>query len=211
MKTNPFWDIILFLTEPKPLIFALWLLIISSVAIAVVAWRRDPAQRTGAHLWTWAVRFTVGIMWWQQSMWKPPPTYTTLADGTGGLRHWMLEMTKHAAFESQARFVKDVVLENFAFFAPQVYFGEVLIAISLMLGIFTRVGATLATLMAVNLLFGLYRAPYEWPWTYGFLVLVNGSLAVYHAGRSLGLDALLTRKLAGGKHTLRQRLALLAT
>lgn len=213
MRTNPFWDTLQFLVEPKWTTGVFWALLVASLAVAALAWRRDPAQRTPAHLWTFATRLVIGAMWWQQSLWKPPPTYTTLADGTGGLRHWMLEMTKHSSFEAQGRFVKDVVLENFSFFAPQVYFGEVFIALSLMLGLFGRLGATLGALMAVNLWLGLYRAPYEWPWTYLFLVVVNGSLAVHHAGRSLGADALLTARLAAdaGKHPLRQRLALLAS
>jgi uncharacterized membrane protein YphA (DoxX/SURF4 family) len=146
-------------------------------------------------------------MWWQQSLWKPPPTYTTAADGSGGLRMWMEEMTKYAAFGAQARFVKDVVLEHFSFFAPQVWFGEVAIAISLMLGVFTRLGATLGFLMAVNLWLGLYRAPFEWPWTYLFLVVVNGTFAVLRAGRSLGVDALLAaHRPSSAGHGLRQRL-----
>lgn len=213
MRTNPFWDTLQFLVEPRPLTLASWALLAASLAVAAVAWRRDPLQRAPVHLWNLAARVAIGAMWWQQSLWKPPPTYTTLADGTGGLRHWMIEMTKFPAFEAHGRFVKDVVLENFSFFAPQVYFGEVAIAASLMLGVFTRLGATLGALMAANLWLGLYRAPYEWPWTYFFLVVVNGALAVHHAGRSLGVDALLARRIAAspGKHPLRERLALLAS
>jgi len=89
--------------------------------------------------------------------------------------------------------VKDVVLPHFYFFAPQVYFLEVLIAVTLILGLFSRLGALLGTLMAINLWLGLYRSPAEWPWTYFFLIVVQIMLLVQRPGRSLGLDAILLR------------------
>ena len=38
-------------------------------------------------------------------------------------------------------------------------------------GVFTRLGGVLGVLMALNLWLGLYRAPYEWPWEYFFLIM----------------------------------------
>ena len=70
------------------------------------------------------------------------------------------------------------------------YGAEVAIAVSLMLGFFTRIGGLLGTLMAANLWLGLYRAPYEWPWTYFFLLSAQITFLVYAPGYSLGLDAL---------------------
>jgi uncharacterized membrane protein YphA (DoxX/SURF4 family) len=208
---NPFHDALLFLVQPKWTTGVFWALLVASVAVAALALRRDPAQRTLPHLWAFATRLIIGAMWWQQSLWKPPPTYTTAADGSGGLRMWMEEMTKYAAFPAQASFVKDVVLKHFYFFAPQVYLAEVAIAVSLMLGLFTRLGATLGALMAVNLWLGLYRAPNEWPWTYFFLIVVNGTFAVFRAGRSLGVDALLASRPAGERQGLRRLLVRLAS
>jgi hypothetical protein len=211
MRNNPFWDAALFLVEAKWTTAVLWALLIGSAGIAIAALRRDPAQRQPTHLFLFASRLVIGAMWWQQSLWKLPPTYTDRADGTGGLRYWVGEMANHAAFSAQARFVKNVVLVHFGFFAPQVYFGEVAIAVSLMLGLFTRLGATLGALMAINLWLGLYRAPYEWPWTYFFLILLNGSFAVFRAGRSLGLDALLARSASAPGAGLKARLFRLAS
>ena len=100
-------------------------------------------------------------------------------------------MAKWASTGLQRHFVKDVVLPHFYFFAPQVYFSEVLIAFTLMLGVFSRVGAFVGTLMAINLWLGLYRSPAEWPWTYFFLIIVQITLLVQQPGCSLGLDAIL--------------------
>jgi uncharacterized membrane protein YphA (DoxX/SURF4 family) len=115
-------------------------------------------------------------------------------------------MVRSAAFGAQAEFVKNVVLKHFYFFAPQVYLAEVAIAVSLMLGLFTRLGATLASLMAVNLWLGLYSAPNEWPWTYFFLVVVNVTFVAIRAGRSLGADALLAARPVGHPQGLVGRL-----
>jgi uncharacterized membrane protein YphA (DoxX/SURF4 family) len=194
VRRNPFSEVFHFLLEPKWTTGVFWALLIAGIAIAVIVFRRDPEQRKLPHVWIFISRFVIGAMWWQQSLWKLPPTYTTAPDGSGGLRGWMEEMVRSAAFGAQAEFVKNVVLKHFYFFAPQVYLAEVAIAVSLMLGLFTRLGATLASLMAVNLWLGLYSAPNEWPWTYFFLVVVNVTFVAIRAGRSLGADALLAAR-----------------
>ncbi len=50
--------------------------------------------------------------------------------------------------------------------------------------------------MAINLWLGLYNRPNEWPWTYFFLILLNGFFLVFRAGRALGLDALIAPRTA---------------
>jgi uncharacterized membrane protein YphA (DoxX/SURF4 family) len=191
---NPFADTLGFLFKSGWLTAAFWLLLAGSAAVAIVNLYRDPEQRTTQHLWTWIARLFIGALWWQQSLWKLPPTYTDNPDGiSGGLHHWVGEMAKYAAFGWQSALVKDVLQPNFYLFAPQVYGAEVMIAASLMLGLFTRAGGVLGALMAINLWLGLYRAPYEWPWTYFFLVLLQTTFVVLHAGRSLGIDAIIAR------------------
>ena len=109
-----------------------------------------------------------------------------LAACISGWEKWLTR----AAFRFQRNLVQNVIQPHFYFFAPQVYATEVAIAISLMLGFFTRIGGLLGALMAANLWLGLYRAPYEWPWTYFFLMAVQITFLVYAPGYSLGLDAL---------------------
>ena len=161
---NPFYDAFVFLVRTWWPILILWILLLGSLGIAAYNLRRFPEQRTAAHVWTWAMRLFVGILWWQQSLWKLPPTYTDNPDGiSGGLHHWVGEMAKYAAFGAQSAFVKDVIQPHFYVFAAQVYAVEVLIAVSLLLGLWARAGGALGALMATNLWLGLYRAPYEWP------------------------------------------------
>lgn len=191
MRVNPFSDTLSFLTTGGWTTIVFWLLLLASVGIALLNYRRDPRQRSALHVWNWLSRLFIGALWWQQSLWKMPPTYTDQADGSGGLRYWMQQLAQYASLAPQADFVKKIVLPHFHFFAPQVYTGEVLVAMSLMLGLFTRLGGFIGALMAINLWLGLYRSPSEWPWTYFFLVVIQIMFIAYRPGRSLGLDALM--------------------
>ena len=208
MRENPFSDTLSFLTTGAWTTVVFWLLLLASLGIAFVNYRRDPQQRSALHLWNWLSRLFIGALWWQQSLWKLPPTYTDQPDGSGGLRYWMEQMAQGASFAAQADFVKKIVLPHFYFFAPQVYAGEVLVAVSLMLGLFTRVGGFLGAVMAVNLWLGLYRLDSEWPWTYFFLVVIQIIFVAYRPGHSLGLDALVRHeKSAAADRTWRARVA----
>ena len=78
---------------------------------------------------------------------KLPPDYTDEPGkpfGTTGLAMWMIRLTKTAALQVQADFVKDIVLPHFYLFAPIVYGLEVLTAASLILGLFVRFGGSSA-------------------------------------------------------------------
>jgi uncharacterized membrane protein YphA (DoxX/SURF4 family) len=200
---NPFTDTLGFLMRAAWPIYVFWVLLGGSIAIALFNLIQDPAQRAVRHVWMWLARLLIGGLWWQQTLWKLPPTYTDSPDGvSGGLHYWVGEMVQHAAFSWQSTFVAQVVQPHFYFFAPQVYGTEVVIAISLLLGLFTKIGGVLGALMAINLWLGLYRAPYEWSWTYFFLILLQITFIVYSAGRSLGIDAILNRR---EQHTLQPK------
>jgi uncharacterized membrane protein YphA (DoxX/SURF4 family) len=199
---NPFADTLAFLTRNAWPIYVFWLLLLASLSIAVINLLQDPAQRTGRHVWMWVARLLIGSLWWQQTLWKLPPTYTDNPDGlSGGLHYWVGEMVQHSAFGIQSWLVEKVIQPHFYLFAPQVYMAEVIIAVSLLLGVFTRLGGLLGALMALNLWLGLYRAPYEWPWAYFFLIMLQTTFVVLHAGRSLGFDAILARREQAQPHS----------
>jgi uncharacterized membrane protein YphA (DoxX/SURF4 family) len=195
MRQNPLGDALAFLVATDKLwaTVVFWLLLLGSAAVAVLAWRADPAQRSVRHVGYGLLRVIIGIMWWQQSLWKIPPHYDW------GLIHWMEEMVAHASTQLQSDLVRDLVLPNIAVFGPLVYAIEVAIAVSLILGVVTRLGAALGALMAINLWLGLYNAPGEWPWTYMFLVVLQLIFVLKPPGRSLGVDALVCGR-AGPSH-----------
>jgi hypothetical protein len=102
MRTNPFFDALGFLTQGDWTSYVFGLLTIASIVIAAVNLRHDSSQRSVLHLWNWLVRFFIGALWWQQSLWKLPPTYTDNPDGSGGLRYWMGEMAKWGQYGAAA-------------------------------------------------------------------------------------------------------------
>jgi hypothetical protein len=71
-----------------------------------------------------------------------------------------------------------------------VFLVEIAIAVSLMLGILTRLSAFCGALFIANLWLGLYRVDSEWPWAYVFLILLLALFSLEGFGRSLGCDAL---------------------
>ena len=90
--------------------------------------------------------------------------------------------------------------------AACVWTAELLVAISLLFGLFTRFGAILATILSVQLYVGL--AYTEWIWTYGMLVLLALVLVAVPAGRRLGVDLWLAPRLeAAGQHHRLARIA----
>ena len=189
MRPNPIADAVNFLTG-SALHYVFIALVAISVVIALVNLARDPAQRTLKDIAIYALRFFIGCMWWQQTLWKLPPTYTDLPDGSGGLRYWMQKMPDGAAFQFHADLVQNIVLPNFQIFAPIVYATEVLIGVSLITGTWVRLFGLIGAAMAINLWLGLYSTHGEWPWTYFFLIVVMLQFAIMRAGRSLGVDGL---------------------
>ena len=194
MRPNPISDAVQFLTG-SALLYVFLLLAIGSLVIAGINLLCDPAQRNLKDLSTFVLRFFVGCMWWQQSLWKLPPTYTDHPVGSGGLRYWVDRMVDGAAFQLQSDFVHYVVQPHFLLFAPIVYATEVFIGMSLITGTAVRLGGLLGAAMAINLWLGLYHAHGEWPWTYFFLIVIQLTFAVHRAGLSLGGDALIARYL----------------
>src|SRR5438128_990466 len=194
MRTNPFTDSVDFLFHS-----ALWwifvILVVASLAIAFVNLARDENQRNLENLSTYVLRFFIGCMWWQQTLWKLPPTYTDLPDGSGGLRYWVSKMVDGAAFSLQSDFVQYIVQPNFLLFAPIIYATEVFIGVSLITGTAVRLSGIIGAAMAINLWLGLYSTHGEWPWTYFFLIVVQLMFALNRAGRSLGVDALIVHRL----------------
>jgi uncharacterized membrane protein YphA (DoxX/SURF4 family) len=176
-----------FLSAPGWTTVVFWALLACSAIVALVAWRANPAERSTRSIGIWLLRLVLGAMWWQQSLWKVPPNYD-------GLIYWMKQMVDHAAIPLQSVLVRDMVLPNITVFGPLVYAVEVTIGMSLMLGALSRLGAILGALMAVNLWLSLYSAPGEWPWTYGFHVILQLLFIIDPPGRSLGIDVLVRKR-----------------
>jgi uncharacterized membrane protein YphA (DoxX/SURF4 family) len=203
MQRTPLTDVLQFLTGTtgdylelgawRFLILTLfWALLIASVIIAFRNWREDPAQRTGQHIGMWIVRVLIGCMWFEAMLWKLP------LPASGGLRFWTEQEVTRAAFEFHRDFVKSVLLPYLHLFGPLVFLAELTFATSMLLGIAVRAVSVVAILFVLQLWLGIYLPgnPAEWSWSYIFLAMLMFLFCICAAGRSLGLDALLRRRVA---------------
>ena len=135
MKVNPFYDSWQFLLgrtadhgNAGP--FVAWLLtlgflalIAASVWIARTNWREDPSQRTPQHLATWAMRFFIGTMWFQGSLWKLPLPIS------GGLDGWTRQLAEYAAFGFHQWIATHIFIPGLAIINPLVYLTELSLSV----------------------------------------------------------------------------------
>ncbi len=142
------------------------------------------------------VRIFVGYLWFQQLFWKLPPSFS-------GLRSYVINEGKYTFVPGYSFIIQHVFLPNFVLLGAGTWIAELLVALSLLFGVFSRLGALLAILLAVQLYVGLAVAPGEWYWTYGMLVLLGIVLAAIPAGRRLGIDQWLAPRLYATANTTR--------
>ena len=149
----------------------------------------------------------VGYLWFQQLFWKLPPTFA-------GLYGYVVRESQHAILPGYGALLQHTFLAGcsslsspagctaFVPLAACVWTAELLVAISLLFGLFTRFGVILATILVLQLYVGL--AYTEWTWTYGMLVLLALVLVAVPAGRRRGVDLWLAPRLqaAGQRHRL---------
>src|SRR5216683_2781097 len=155
------------------------------------------------------IRIFVGYLWFQQLFWKMPPTFAglylyivgesqqTIIPGYGSL-------LQHTFLAGCPSLSTPAGCTAFVPLAACVWTAELLVCLSLLFGLFTRFGAILATILALQLYVGLAYSPGEWIWTYGMLVLLALFLVAVPAGRRLGVDYWLAPRLqeAGQRHRL---------
>jgi len=149
-------------------------------------------------------RVIFGYLWYTQLLWKLPPQFgcpanfavtTDIHARTTGLCDWVGIMTLYSKWPLQASLVKSFVVPNMAWFGWVVWLMEAFVAVTLILGLFTRLGGLAGLIQAINLYIGVTAAPGEWYWTYGMLSLLSLVFVAVPAGRILGLDAWLRPRL----------------
>ena len=146
------------------------------------------------------LRIFVGYLWFQQLFWKLPPTFA-------GLYAYVVRESQHAILPGYGTLLQHSFLAGcpslstpagctaFVPLAACVWTAELVVAVSLLFGLFTRFGAILATILSLQLYVGLAYSPGEWIWTYGMLVLLALFLVAVPAGRRLGVDYWLAPRL----------------
>ncbi|HTP06613.1 MAG TPA: hypothetical protein VMP08_00065 [Anaerolineae bacterium] len=92
-------------------------------------------------------------------------------------------------------FLNGFVLPNFSWMSWGIFALELFITVTVLLGLFGRLGLLFGTLQALNLTIGLLPVPGEWEWTYLMLTAINFALLITAANRYIGLDGLLRPRL----------------
>ncbi len=144
------------------------------------------------------IRIFVGYLWFQQLFWKMPPDFA-------GLYTYIIRESQHTIVPGYGYILQHTFLTGctslhsasgctlFVPLAAGVWIAELIVASSLMFGVFTRFGAILGVILATQLYLGLGYA--DWYWTYGMLVLLCLALTAIPAGRRLGIDQWLAPRL----------------
>jgi thiosulfate dehydrogenase (quinone) large subunit len=152
---------------------------------------------TVAPLWPLGLaRIVYGFLWWQQSAWKVPSDDFGRKSG-GGLWYWVQQEIQHPTVAAYRDFLVNVMIPHWTFFGWMTLITETFIAVTLILGLFTRLGSLVAIGMAANVTIGILGVPHEWGWTYVMLILLPVIFLLTDAGRSFGVDAFVAPRLDG--------------
>ena len=115
-------------------------------------------------------------------------------DFSPGLTTFLKQVALERGHPFYQEFVHRVILPNVAAFAALITWGELLVGVTLVLGLLTRFSAGFALVLALNYMF----AKGVWFWTPtsndAASVAIALALLIGAAGRTLGLDALLARR-----------------
>ena len=148
-----------------------------------------------APLWPLGLaRIVYGYLWWQQSAWKVPSDDFGRKSG-GGLWYWVQQEIQHPTVAAYRDFLVNVMIPHWTFFGWMTLVTETFIAVTLILGLFTRLGSLVAIGMAANITIGILGVPHEWGWTYVMLIMWPVIFLLTDAGRSFGVDAFLASRL----------------
>ncbi len=98
-------------------------------------------------------------------------------------------------------FIDNVVMPNIRWMGWFIWGGEAFIALSLILGLVTRLGGLTAIAMSGQLMIGLsgITNPLEWEWGYTQMVLLSLVVFAFAPGTILGVDQLIKPRLAAAK------------
>jgi thiosulfate dehydrogenase [quinone] large subunit len=132
------------------------------------------------------VRIFTGYLWFQQLYWKLPPSFD-------GLHTFVVREAQYTFIPGYSYIIQHVFLPNFGLLGAGTWAAELIVALCLLFGVFSRFGGLLATILALQLYVGLSTS--EWYWTYGTIVLLGLVFLGFPAGRRLGVDQWLAPRL----------------
>lgn len=148
----------------------------------------------------WDANNSSGLCFWMglESVFASQPRQVLVADmRPAGLPTISLSITPLAKLNGIL--LDSLFIPQIRLFGWLIWLAEFWIFLSMLLGLFTRLGALVSIGVALQLYIGLANIPrpYEWEWSYGTLVFLSVAMLGAAAGRTFGVDGWLRRKLAG--------------
>lgn len=125
---------------------------------------------------------------------QPRPFFVANLDNRGGPE---IALDLGWAARLNGLFIENVVMPNIRWFGWVIWGSEAFIFVSLLLGLFSRLGGLVAIGISAQLMIGLggISTPYEWEWTYNLMVVLSILMFGLVPGRVLGVDAWLRPRL----------------
>lgn len=151
----------------------------------------DRAARISAFI----VRVAAGLLFVDNLSWKVPPHFG--ADDGSGLYYFTKLGVDHPVVAPFTSIIENVVLPNFGLFAWSVFVIEICLAVFLLLGVATRFWAAVGVGQALAIFLTVGAAPNEWKWSYFLMMTTLLAVFGFAAGRVVGIDAILRRRVTG--------------
>ncbi len=140
------------------------------------------------------LRIVFGLMYLDMALQKAPWVVSG-GQRYGWLYGWLQQEIAHPTFGWYAAFLKNVVVPNFGLFGMLTFVTEIALGLGLLLGLLTRLAGLGGALWQLNIALGAYSVPGEWYWIWALLILPQCVFAACGAGRMLGLDSVIRKKL----------------
>jgi hypothetical protein len=150
----------------------------------------------------WEANGSSGLCFWMgmESIYAPEPRRVLVADmRPAGLPNIGVNITPVA--QLNAILLDNVFIPQIRLFGWLIWLAEFWVFLSMLLGMFTRLGALVSLGLSLQLYVGLANIPrpFEWEWSYGTIILLSIAMLGAAAGRFFGVDAWLRRRLARAK------------
>lgn len=126
-------------------------------------------MKTKVYLFT-LIRITIGIFWTLQLTWKAPPNFGCPDQG---FCLWVDKEIHYPLIPLYAQTILQLVKAHVYLFGWFTDLLEVSLGLFIIMGIFIKQAAFIASLWTLNLLIGLANVPGENVWYYVFLLLLN--------------------------------------
>ena len=132
-------------------------------------------------------RIVLGLLWLANLAWKLPPDFGR--DDAEGLLYNFRRAADHAVVAPLRTLASDVFIPHFTVFGWLLFLVELGIGLSLLLGLWTRLGALAGVAQATVITLLVVRAPGEWVWTYVLLITLGLVVALTPSAERLSIDA----------------------